>query len=312
MTSDKTSGVIYFNMNTCHLARLAVSLWYLRKVYSGSVCILNGGGDNGLAAQIAADKRLDVECRNIPVKQYRRHTAYVAKASLWRHTRYDWNVYLDGDTLPVVDISPLFNVMHSPGSDLIVTRFSNWVTCGNIYGSRIKQWRDVTCPLLPGLQAVVEECKSQPRDAINTGVFAFNRWFDYRPVSDITLRVIGEQDGKMFLPLRAWEELTAAGGERCSFTDELAMQLLVQFVPATLLPDLWNASPIYRTCPPEDVKIWHFHGCKNLRKDAAREVWWPAFQETLRENVGGIREWYQLDKSLKGLTPADVLDGAVA
>lgn len=271
------NGVTFFNYSTPHLARLAVSLWSLRKVYHGPVCVLNAGGDDGIVSAICRDERLAVEQLPINIPQRRRHTAYCAKPSLWRWTPFDRSLYLDADTIVVGDPYEALKVM----GPLVVTRFSNWVSTGRIYSSRIRQWLKVEHPQY----AVAEMARAainEPFPAINTGVFVFDR-----DNSD----------------LEVWESVTHAG-HACSFTDELALQIMAPSFSLGWLSDRWNASPIYHHCPADEVRVWHFHGCKNLRKDVGKELWWPVFEEVFRENVGGIQEWYQVDKSLKGVKVA--------
>lgn len=266
-------GLIYFNFSIPHLARLAVSLWTLRKVYAGPVAILNAGGDRDVIARLGADERLKVDVVPIEIPQRRRHTAYVAKPSLWRWTPYDCSLYLDADTIVTSDPRPAFSVL----GGIVVTRFSNWVTTGRIYSSRIRQWLTVEHPQ-HDIKGLAKNVLDKAFPAINTGVFLFNR---------------NNRD------LESWEAIAQAGHE-CSFTDELALQILLPTISCGWLSDQWNASPIYHHCRREDAKIWHFHGCKNLRKDVGKDIWLPVFGEVFHANVGGIQEWYRLDKSLKG------------
>lgn len=266
------NGIIYFNYSTPHLARLAVSLWSLRQVYTGSVTILNAGEDGDIVAQLAADPQLDVQVIPIKIERRRRHTAYCGKPSLWRWTPYDRSLYLDADTIVVADPEPAWR---APGS-LVVTRFADWVTTGRIYSSRIRQWLQVSHPKYD-VPALARSCLEHSFPAINTGVFVFDR------------------DNP---ELAAWESVAQAG-HACSFTDELALQILLPTMPVGWLSDEWNASPIYHHCRPEQARIWHFHGCKNLRKDAGKTLWWPVFEKAYAANVGGLATWYQVDKSLR-------------
>ena len=267
-------GIIFFTYAQPHLSRLAVSLFSLRKVYHGPVTVLNAGGDEGIVDKLVSDKRLNVNCIPIEIPQRRKHTAYCAKPSLWRWTPYDRSLYLDADTIVVSDPSEALQAI----GPLVVTRFSNWITTGNIYSSRIRQWLSVSHPK-HDVSSLARACLEHPYPAINTGVFVFDR------------------DNP---ELEKWESLTQAG-HTCSFTDELALQILIPKLSVGWLTDRFNASPIYRHCTAEEVVIWHFHGCKNLRKEVGKDLWWPVFQEVLAANVGGIQEWYRADKSLRGV-----------
>lgn len=278
-------GVIYFNYGKAHLARLAVSLHSLRAVYRGPVAILNAGDDDGIACRLADDPLVQAQLVRIDIPRRRRHTAYCAKPSLWRWTPYDRSLYVDADTLFVSDPT---EAIQNPSS-LVVTRFSNWVTTGRIYSSRIRQWLQVPHDTYD-VPAMAQACLNTPFPAINTGVFVFDRDNAY---------------------LSMWEAIAHAG-HGCSFTDELALQILLpRLAVVGWLGDEWNASPIYRHCPPQDVRIWHFHGCKNLRKDAGKALWWPAWERAYRANIGGVRGWYACDKSLRSVSMSSegIIDG---
>lgn len=266
------NGIIYFNYSQPHLARLAVSLWSLRKIYDGPVSILSAGGDSGIVEQLAADPHIDAHVVPIDIPLRRRHTAYCAKPSLWRWTPYERSLYLDADTIVVGDPREASQVQ----GPLVVTRFASWVTTGKIYSSRIRQWLKVTHSQVD-IPALARSVLDLPFPAINTGVLLFDR---NNP------------------ELATWETVAQAG-HACSFTDELALQILLPTMACGWLDDRWNASPIYHHCRPEQVRIWHFHGCKNLRKDAGKTLWLPVFKEAYRANVGGIQSWYQVDKSLR-------------
>lgn len=51
-----------------------------------------------------------------------------------------------------------------------------------------------------------------------------------------------------------------------------------------------NCSPIYGV-HSDDVRIWHFHGGKHLRKEVGAAIWWPAFLRTREANIGGLADW---------------------
>lgn len=267
-------GIVYFSLGTKHVARLAVSLLSLRKVYSGNICVLNAGGDNGIVERITRDARIGADMRHISIARYRRHSAYVAKASLWRESPYEATLYLDADTIVARNPSQLLDWCSAddmPG--FVVTRFAQWTTQGSIVSGRIRQWESVDPQL-------VAKSLDAPHAAINTGVVAWSR----------------QKAGAV---LRAWEQLSREGW-RCSFTDELAAQLLIRQYKHTLVADMYNCSPIYGQCKDNAV-IWHMHGGKSTRPEAL-PIFLPWLRETARLNVGGFREWaVETDQRLAGL-----------
>lgn len=277
-------GICYFNHHTKHLARLAFSLWSLRTIakHTGPVAILDSGHSGGIVDAIASDERLNASVIPVEVDQRRRNTAYVAKAGLWKSSPFGTTLFLDADTLAVRDPSPLFELCEDPVSGgLVVTRFANWETTGEIVRGRIERWRGVNVKADDGTYSksisaadLVRRSLDAPHAAINTGVVAW------------TVRA--------FAFLNDWERLTRCGAH-LPFTDELAAQLLIRKHRHTLTSDRFNCSPIYGREKDEAV-IWHAHGSKHLERPDGRgglgdAIWRPVVLDAWRANAGGIRDW---------------------
>jgi hypothetical protein len=266
------SGVLLFNHATKHCARLVVALLSLRRHYTGPATILDTGHSDGIIEKIAADKRLAVEVERIPFKALRRHSCYVAKSGLWRHSPYEVTLFLDADTLVVKPIDGLLGIVadqKNPG--WVVTRFSDWVTTGEIVSSRIKQWVNVECEGI-NVRRLIRLSLESPLPAVNTGIVGWRADCE---------------------ALERWERLTQAGW-KCSFCDELAAQILLRQERHTLVASKFNSSPLY--CRGDDAVIHHAHGSKHLarpdgRGSQADAIWAPLFCEAFAGNVGGIREW---------------------
>lgn len=291
-------GICYFNHGTKHLARLVVSLrslemwWAERQVAEAlhgtlsssfrpagtpvPVAILHTPAKwNAQAAEIIqripdAFPSLDIQLVEIPLSEHRRHSCYVTKSTLWRYSPFDTTLLIDADTMVVGEFRNLFDWAEDPKMPgVVVTRFSKWHTQGNIVSGRVRQWKakKVACEAINVKRAAAKAIE-YPWPALNTGVVCWRKGAEI---------------------LGAWEELTRAGW-RCSFTDELAMQLLITEFPHTLVGDEYNWSPIYGKAEKEDVRIIHFHGNKQLRSEAAG-TWWPVYEECVRDDVAGVREW---------------------
>jgi hypothetical protein len=261
-------GVLYFHHGTKHSARLVASLYSLRSVYDGPVTILDTGESGGIIEKIAADDRLAATVTGIRIKKLKRHTSYVAKAGLWRESPYDCSLLLDCDTLVVKPIDQLRAIIcdrSNPG--FVVTRFSDWVTQGNIISGRLKQWKEISVRGLDVADALKRSLR-EVHPAINTGVVGFRK-----DTEDV---------------LRAWEKLTTAGAE-CSFSDELAAQIVIRLFKHTLVADYFNHSVLYGTQPKKAVII-HAHGGKHLRPEMGGR-WLSVYQHCIAENVGGIADW---------------------
>lgn len=265
-------GVIFFNHGTKHCARLAVAVASLRQHFDGPIVILDTGESGGVAEQIAGDSRLQIELRQIPFVARRRNSCYCMKSSLWRHSPFDVTIMLDADTLTAGSIRPLFEVAANPSeSGFVVTRFSDWITTGNIIRSRILRWRGVqvvgsTQPAID-VDRLIAKSLERPHAAINTGVLAWRKG----------ARILGP-----------WETLTDAG-DRTPFTDELSAQLLIREHGHTLVSDRWNCSPIYGAEKDKAI-IWHFHGNKQTRPEAL-PIWWPKFAAAWDANICALRNW---------------------
>lgn len=257
--------VLYWLCGVGYAETMAVSLYHLRKHWSGRVVIAHAidcphAEANTQAARLLA-ATFDASLIPTELPKCRRRRHYIAKASLWRHLSGQV-VYLDADTVPVAPIDEIFT------DSLTVTQFSNWLTTGKrIYGR---------------MQAFCKKAgvgnlyTNDQLPAINTGVVAW-----------------GEQAEESGV-LGRWETATRIGWD-APFTDELAMQyelpflLKEQAIKVKIVDDSWNHSPTYGETKP--VKIWHFHGRRHIRKPEGREVWRPLALDALR-NVPRLTEWW--------------------
>ena len=52
----------------------------------------------------------------------------------------------------------------------------------------------------------------------------------------------------------------------------------------------FNCSSVYGR-DRKDVRIWHFHGDKHVVARKGLHLWWPQYEECLRQNLARIREW---------------------
>jgi hypothetical protein len=122
----------------------------------------------------------------------------------------------------------------------------------------------------PAIDALVDKQLAKSYPAINTGVIGWHRGF---------------------AGMALWAAVSLALGKRF-IVDELAMQVVSQEFgdDCRIFDCRWNASPTY-SGDTADVRIWHFHGDRFLRKDEGRERWEPKFRECLAANPGGWASW---------------------
>ena len=248
--------------------RLVVSLWSLRRHYGGAVTVYTTQPDSHeVGRRCAADPRLRIEHRTFPAVPGRRNSAFLTKLALLTHTPYEVTAYLDADTLVVGDVSRLLDV--KPSEPFCATQFSDWLSTHRTVRRRIQRWaRLQAAGRDPAWLSQLLSDAVRPRPAVNGGVFS------YRRDADI---------------LKPWQELAHIGRETF-ICDEIALQLLLSRHAHRVLDCRYNCSPVYAG-HRRDVRIWHFHGGKHVRRPRARAIWLPVCRECLRENVAGVAEW---------------------
>lgn len=269
-------GIVYWLVGDKYAELLAVSLWSLRRHWSGPVQIFVGDVAAAAVCVRMAENinDMDVTISGHDLPNTRRHAHYVAKPGIALASPFERSIFLDADTLVCGPLDGLWT------DTLKITRFAGWLSTGKIISGRIKQWSTVS----PYARQLVGGALSKEWPAINTGVFAW---------------------GRNYSGLRAWEQLTLAG-QRCSFTDEVALQILYPaLADSDLVDDRWNCSPLYGLHRPPN--IWHFHGRGHVRKNQGREIWLPALREAMAENFAGLGEWAgQYDDAVKAALGAEV------
>lgn len=191
----------------------------------------------------------------------------MAKTVVMSSAPYETNLFLDADTLVVDRIHELLDV--STETECLATQFSNWTTQRRVIRKRLNSWEDVRSE-----QFTEEWMKDtinaalMPQAAVNTGVVAFR------------------QNATILAP---WRELTHAGRKKF-ICDEIAFQLLLNRYPHRILDCRFNCSPTHAG-KTSDVRIWHFHGDKHVRRESGRQIWMPAYDECVRENVAEVADW---------------------
>lgn len=261
-------GVVYLLTGAAHADRLIVSLWSLRKHYKGPVTVYTTQPESHEIGRLcAADRRLDIEHRTAVQSPIRKNSSFITKIEILPHVPYETSLYLDCDTLVAGDPAEMFEL--SAEQPVGLTRFSQWLTSGRIMRRRLEVWRKLRMPRRKRAYVdalVTEGLKSYP--AINGGVVSVRRGADILP---------------------AWHELSLLG-RRSFICDEIAMQLLLPQYPHKLLDCRFNCSPIHAR-DTKDVRIWHFHGEKHLRRPEGRALWLPVYKECLRHRVARVDEW---------------------
>jgi len=266
--------VTYVMSQPDHLPYLIVSLRSLRRWWEGMVYVCAWPESFGFIKKIERypdlgitpicwdpeykGKNAQFECKQQAVKSFYRN---------------DSVLYLDADTLITGDITPLF--LGAERFGFLATQFGEWSTQGKIIQGRIKRLR-----AFPEIdQGAVETVLGTRYPSVNGGVFCCC------PSSPV---------------LRQWAEWTPVA-RSIFISDETVLHTLLAVFAGTgkigiHLGGAFNCPPKYqpKTLADEDVKVWHFHGDCNTRPTKslrAVKMWWPEYQECLRDNVGGIADW---------------------
>jgi len=261
--------------------RMIVATHSLRNHWTGPVTV-GVTDDDCEAVMRRAQDQLDIDVLRVPLAKVRRHSAYLTKTLIPTWTPYEETVFIDGDTVVVGKFDELF------ATRLALTQFADWQTLGRRMSGRINKWRGKS----PAIDRLVDEQLEGSLPAINTGVFGFHHGY---------------------APLGQWNAITQIGAG-LHMTDELAMQLLFSELggDCKVFDDRWNCSPIYGV-HRNDVRIWHCHGDKHLRRDEGKKVWLPAFRAACEANVGGIADWAgKYDKRVRQFLAAEAANNEAA
>jgi hypothetical protein len=261
-------GVVYLLTGLSHAVRLVVSLWSLRQFYDGPVTIYSTRPESAeIAEYCAADSRLNVSHRTWRDARFSRNSAFLTKLELLDVSPYESTAYFDADTLVTGPIDELLAGLDD--EEFHATRFADWVSSGRRISRRLAAWRGLTHDELdPVWISNLVDDALRDRPAVNGGVFACH----------FRARI-----------LKPWQQLASAGW-RTFICDEVALQLILHHYPHRLLDCRFNYSPVYAPTS-NDVRVWHFHGDKHIRRNERNGVWLSAYKECVRHSIGSLSHW---------------------
>lgn len=268
-----SDGVIYYNVSTGCLARLAVSIYSLRKVYGGNLSVLSDGDESNdmLNKYFAKDSSLEVNIveSNFSDKSSKNHH-YLSKCLMHKHTPYDKSIFLDADTVVLKDFSDAFAYLDD--CDFAVPQFSTWRSDGNMISKRIREWAKIKPDYI---QKAVSF-----GPAINTGMMVFSKKSEF---------------------MNDWYDV-AVQGKHQFIPDETSCQLLLHRYSHKIIPWYYNASCKYDDIKSDSVRVIHYHGRKHCREGLIYngDIWAKWYNEVVSKNIAGINDWTPAgDRKLK-------------
>ena len=277
--------VFYLMSGAAHCPYLVTSLYSLREIagYDGEIEVYAWPESMEVVERIAQDTNLAISPILNRQPAYRgKNAQFLDKIRLSMTMHSGTNIYLDADTMPVQSIEDLFEEAEH---NFVATQFGSWLSNSGLPQKRVKRLYEFfgnhTGDCVDAVHWI-DSATSLALPSPNGGVFAFS--------------------GKHQYILAQWELWTDAVKKKVFIADEACLHLIVaKYIGRGLfvMPGEYNASPKHKSCPDEDVKIWHFHGDSNVRMNdegefksvKGWETWSPVYHHCLSANVGGLAEW---------------------
>lgn len=266
-------SVCFLMSGTAHLPYLVVSLYSLRRFWSGKIEVHAWPESFDLAQAIGQDPRLDAEVILREPTYRGRNCQFFDKIKLMRTLdSKSPHLYLDADTKVCGKLDELLDRARV---GFCATQFCNWHSNEGAPRNRIHALlgrESIT-------QSSVEICLKYPMPSLNGGVFAA------MPNCQ---------------PLKVWEEWTQAVLDIFIADETVLHPLQVEF--STLgsfdvaLGGKWNCSPKYQPSylHDDDVVIRHFHGdscCRLQKSQKGVDQWYPMYRRCLEYDIGSMKQW---------------------
>lgn len=238
LPNSPSQCVLYFNRGTSCYIRLLVSVFSLRKHYSGPIKLIQEGDIERPVTDLL--EKMGVSIQLLPLSA---DPVLVARASLWRVMEEDYALMLDADTIVCGPVDEFFGWIREHG--FVASWFTGWLTTGRSMRKRIEEWGKVVPQMV---STAIGYGK-----AINGGVQGWS---------------------KATSVMAAYEALTrqghAAGCNRIVL-DEIALQLLLPHHQHHLADHVWNTSGSFGDV--SKARIVHYHGKKHCLENPRCDLW---------------------------------------
>jgi hypothetical protein len=256
--SRNERGVLYFVANEPIFAeRMLLSIYSLRKHYSGPVTIFCTANLGDLSSRIGTDERLMADISSLPIDAPSFFDACRTKATLTTCLPYEKNIFFDSDTTIHGDIDELF-----PQKDeIVLTPIHNFYSDDPKCKPTFDRWRQF-CPEL------VRHLESERVLLINAGVIGMPR------------------ESSLYA---AWRALMDRNTDINSpWPEEVGLWLLRPHHKHRLAHHKYNFWPGFGGA--RSATVVHYHNGSQTAPDYA-ELFNALRQEILDANIAGINQW---------------------
>ena len=276
----ETKGIIMFNRGEQMIVRILVSLYSLRKFYSGNVSFYV---ENPCPCSNELDGALKYfGCNIIHLPDRHDYKTLIRKTSLFGSmgtANYDRTLWLDTDTVILNPIDEMFNYLDD--SDLVIPHFCHWYSDGRAISKRIKKFKG-----LVDQKYIDEALKHHP--AINTGVLSFRNTDKWKKFVD-----------DVWLPISS-----NAANNKVFIADEVGLQVLMPSleewnIKLKIAPIGYNMSVLHDHDQSKEKYIVHMHGDKHVLDTGNSKYWKDIFEEMCSQNICNINSFLKYsDKRL--------------
>lgn len=253
-----------------HGAQLTVSLWSLRNHWDGPVALIVG---NEPAREVCSKLVDDPRSGDCQLVEWDAPTGggkglqHCNKTRILELTPFDDFVFLDCDTLVVGEVDGLFP--RAGTEEVVLSQFADWWSDWRKIQKRTEPYREI-------MPMEVARSQGVKHPAINTGTFGMSK--------------------RSTAYVKKWRAM--AERQPRFMCDEIVAQLIFCDYPHRVLDARWNCSPIfcYHQYGPTsgrmgEVKVWHGHGWKFIKRRQGNEIWLPYYREAVRHNFGQLADW---------------------
>jgi len=266
-------GLIYYNIGTKCLVRLAVSVSTAIRNFKGDITILADGDCFDKCFKIA--KEFKVLIKNPRSDDFiGKNFALLNKCRLHQITPYSKTLFVDTDTLIMQDFSECFKILDD--YEFIVPQFCTWKSMDGHYRRRIDLWKGFVSDEL--MEHAFDESA-----AVNIGFYGwragakiFDEWFN-----------------------------TALKNRQSFIPDEIACQILLPHYNHLILGSEYNTSCKHEALT-EKTKTLHYHGRKHCRVENGQflfhsDLWYQEFEKI--RHLPCVYENIQFDRHLLKYLP---------